>query len=528
METKREIRTTTLLHRSRSGKVDVDGLDAGVVGKSVLSKLSSDTRRLESSEGNSSVKLVVAVDPDGSGVDLVGDSNGSGDISGEDSRSETVLGLVGESDDLGLVLELGNDDDGSEDLLLEDGVLRVDVREDGGLDVVSLSSVSLSTGKEGSSLLLSGLDVSHDSVVLNLRDLGSLESSLVEGVTESKGLDLGKVLLHELLVDTLLNEDSGSSTASLSVVEEDSEASPRDGLINVRIVEDDVGRLSSELESDVLEVGRSSGLHDVSTDESRSSESDLQDLHVGSDGVSDGQSVTVDDVENTLGKTGFEGESGDSESSERSHLGGLEDDTVSSSKGGSELPGEHENGEVPGNDLSNNTDGLVSGVSHLRGVDVDDLSSVLVSETSVVPQASSSLGNIEPFGDREGLSVIQRLESRQLVEVGLDQLSELHQNLSSSSTGDVLSPDGLVGLLSGINSEVDISRVSLGDRGDDLSVGRVDGVEGLSVNRGNELSTDEESSRHVDGSLEGGSVEGVLENRRGRHSCGRDGVGWVV
>lgn len=34
--------------------------------------------------------------------------------------------------------------------------------------------------------------------------------------------------------------------------------------------------------------------------------------------------------------------------------------------------------------------------------------------------------------------------------------------------------------------------------------------------------------RHVDGSLEGGSVEGVLENRARRHSGGRDGLGWVV
>ena len=49
----------------------------------------------------------------------------------------------------------------------------------------------------------------------------------------------------------------------------------------------DVRRLSSELESDVLEVGRSSGLHDLSSDESRSGEGDLQDLHVRGDGVSD-------------------------------------------------------------------------------------------------------------------------------------------------------------------------------------------------------------------------------------------------
>jgi len=38
-----------------------------------------------------------------------------------------------------------------------------------GLDVVSLGSVSLSTGKKSGSLLLSGVDVSHDSVELKLQ-----------------------------------------------------------------------------------------------------------------------------------------------------------------------------------------------------------------------------------------------------------------------------------------------------------------------------------------------------------------------
>lgn len=85
------------------------------------------------------------------------------------------------------------------------------------------------------------------------------------------------------------------------------------------------------------------------------------------------------------------------ESRERGLFGGLDDDTVSSSERGSELPGEpmqatprsvigrggqekcgegkdiHENGEVPGNDLSNNSDWLVTGVDELGVIDLNDL-----------------------------------------------------------------------------------------------------------------------------------------------------------
>lgn len=76
-------------------------LDARVVRQRVLSQLSSDTGRFEASERDGGMELVVAIDPDGSGVDLVGDGNGSRDVSREDGRGETILGLVGEGDDLG-------------------------------------------------------------------------------------------------------------------------------------------------------------------------------------------------------------------------------------------------------------------------------------------------------------------------------------------------------------------------------------------------------------------------------------------
>ena len=60
------------------------------------------------------------------------------------------------------------------------------------------------------------------------------------------------------------------------MVEEETESRPGDGLVDVGIVEDNVGRLSSELESDGFQVGSGGSLHDLSSDSGRSREGDLR------------------------------------------------------------------------------------------------------------------------------------------------------------------------------------------------------------------------------------------------------------
>jgi hypothetical protein len=42
--------------------------------------------------------------PDGTGLNAVGDAEGTGDVAGEDSRGETVHGVVGLGDNIVLVL----------------------------------------------------------------------------------------------------------------------------------------------------------------------------------------------------------------------------------------------------------------------------------------------------------------------------------------------------------------------------------------------------------------------------------------
>ena len=66
----------------------------------------------------------------------------------------------------------------------------------------------------------------HDAVKLQLGDLGSLESGSVEGVTNDV---LGGALLEasqELVVDGLLDVDTGASAAALAVVEKDTKVGP--------------------------------------------------------------------------------------------------------------------------------------------------------------------------------------------------------------------------------------------------------------------------------------------------------------
>lgn len=66
------------------------------------------------------------------------------------------------------------------------------------------------------------------------------------------------------------------------------------------------------------------------------------------DGGSDVDTVTVDEVEDSLGEASLVAEGGDSEGGERRELTGLEDDGVSGSERGPKLPTDHERTRTTG------------------------------------------------------------------------------------------------------------------------------------------------------------------------------------
>jgi len=76
----------------------VNGLDLGVVFQSVGAELAAHAGLLEAAEGSLVVDQVVVVDPYGTGLDGVGDTDGGVDVLGVDGGSKTWVGLVPHSE----------------------------------------------------------------------------------------------------------------------------------------------------------------------------------------------------------------------------------------------------------------------------------------------------------------------------------------------------------------------------------------------------------------------------------------------
>lgn len=93
---------------------------------------------------NIRVKLVVAVDPNGTSLELVRDVNGTRDVAREDCSGQTVDSVVGLADQILLVVELDDDNDWAEDLFISNLSAFLDIGEDGRLDEVAFVSVSVS------------------------------------------------------------------------------------------------------------------------------------------------------------------------------------------------------------------------------------------------------------------------------------------------------------------------------------------------------------------------------------------------
>ena len=89
------------------------------------------------------VQGVVRVDPDGAGLEGVGDLDGGVEVLGVDGGGEAVGGGVADLDGLLFRRELGDGAHGAEDLLLHDLHVLGDVGEDGGLDEVALVALAV-------------------------------------------------------------------------------------------------------------------------------------------------------------------------------------------------------------------------------------------------------------------------------------------------------------------------------------------------------------------------------------------------
>ena len=138
-------------------------------------------------------------------------------------------------------------------------------------------------------------------------------------------------------------------TAS-QLLQEQSKVRGLHGLLNVGISQDDSWRLPAELQGDALDVVRGRLLDDL-PHLGGAREGDLVHVRVVGDGGTSSGTVARDDVEDASREAGLSAELRNVEARERSLLRQLHHHRVAHRQGRAQLPGLHEEGKVPGNDL---------------------------------------------------------------------------------------------------------------------------------------------------------------------------------
>ncbi|MNX85344.1 hypothetical protein D3C86_1171790 [compost metagenome] len=173
------------------------------------------------------------------------------------------------------------------------------------------------------------------------------------------------------------------------------------------------------------------GAVDVTGDRRRANEGDRADVRIGQDGV-DGTLVTVDDVEDTGRKTGFDHQFGKADRQRRIAFRWLQDEGVAAGNRRGEHPHRDHAGEVEGRDARADADRLADRI-HVdgRACALGELT-LLQMRNAADKFADFEAADDIALGILDGLAVLTGEQHRQLVHVAVQKFDELEENAGAA------------------------------------------------------------------------------------------------
>ena len=197
-----------------------------------------------------------------------------------------------------------------------------------------------------------------------------------------------------------MHQDAAACRTDFALVDEHAEERTVDCRFEIGIGKEDVGRFSTQLQSDSLHrVSRL--LHDDLADGSAARERDLINIRVLHDWRAAGLPKAGDDVHDTFRQPDFLEPLRHLQRCERSLLRWLEDARTSSGERWSQFPRRHQQRIVPGNNLSGNAHRLLQSQTHGVIGHRIDVAQNLRRQASVVLEAGRHVADIElGFNDR--------------------------------------------------------------------------------------------------------------------------------
>ena len=279
------------------------------------------------------------------------------------------------------------------------------------------------------------------------------------------------------------------------MVEEQAEVRAFHGFIQIGVGEDDVGALASELERDALQVGFRGGFHDELAHFSGSGERDFIHIHVTCDGCAGRGAVSGEEVDHTFRESGFHDQLADAQCRKRRLLGRLHNNRISGCERGRELPGQHQHGEVPGNDLADNAYRFVPRIAEERAVDGNCFAVDLVGPSGEIAEAADGGCDVHCFRDADRFSVVQGFEGSQFVGVLFNQIGQAVQHAPAFGCGELAPRTMFEGAAGCFHSFFDVGCVGFRNLADFLASGRIDGCKSLAGFARDPAVVDQEFSR---------------------------------
>merc|ERR1719450_53593 len=243
---------------------------------------------------------VVGIHPDGSSSEAVAHIDGFAHVLGEYCGRKPIIVPIGSLDRLFHVCHFLNRLNWTKDFLPAYLHVILDISEDSGLDEEALVTMSGTPCQQFGTFLLSRLHISKNLFHLLLINLGPLLVVHVKGISNGSVLSSLNTSLHKFIIDLGLNHDPAASTAALP---------------HVAILENDVGRLATQLKSHPLQVISCTTLDDLS-DLSGTCEGHLVDVRVCGNGSSSSWAKSCYDIDNSLGEASLLDQSGNMKTSE--------------------------------------------------------------------------------------------------------------------------------------------------------------------------------------------------------------------
>src|ERR1700689_237728 len=317
--------TSLTTRRHRNGLAVLDGLHLEEFFESIFAALSAKARLLVTTEGRHGIEGA-SIDVHLTGAQLTRDFDRLFFAAGPDAARESIGRIVGDRD--GLFLRVVGDDgeDRTEDLLLGDGHVVANVRKDRGPDVVTLLQSFRrldATAQEPRAFVDALRDVVANALLLGRANEWAKHARARDrvggrqpfGSRDREVLDFGE--------SRTWHHHPSQRRAGLTGVHVGREDTAANGRWEVRVVEDDVGRLATQLEGDALDRLRGE-LHDALAGARRSGEGHHVGLRMRHQGFADDGSETGHHVEHTLRQAHFVDDVREDECIDRRYLARLE------------------------------------------------------------------------------------------------------------------------------------------------------------------------------------------------------------